>query len=379
MLLLVVGVVLAIPGVLIRESANTDGLFYEVHAEEVQGTPHAEAIRDVFGGPRGREAAAIFDAPVGQSLVLNPTWVAYNEQFYGRRWVVPAVAAGVSSATGMSIGRGMQTASMLAYALIGAAVFLLLRRRFGVWPSLTGAFGCLLLPPLYRWSVGSYVDSWGVLLETVGLLSLLLVVDRGPRWLWLWVVDMVLLSLTRDATLLLGICAVAVAVTARSSTTARRRSLWLVVTGALAAIRVALLIGAPLRGFIAQNANVPADSDMHTLVHAYFHQLWYVLGKKLSYPADTAGALAPVLYIGLVLIAGLLIAVALRPARGDAFWVAQRGVLVGSAVLLLLSNSPQGYRLELVLVPAYAAGVALVADRLAGRRTARTTAAGAAA
>ncbi|UTI65033.1 hypothetical protein NBH00_02210 [Paraconexibacter antarcticus] len=133
----------------------------------------------------------------------------------------------------------------------------------------------------------------------------------------------------------------------------------------LAAAPVPLLLGAPLRDSLAQVSSVPSDSSIGVLAHAYWHQLGYTLEQDLRYPADTAGPLAPVLYLGLAMLAALLIAVALRRPRNDAFWAVQHGTLAGSALLLLLANNPQGFRLELVLVPAVAAGVALVAQRLA--------------
>jgi hypothetical protein len=54
-----------------------------------------------------------------------------------------------------------------------------------------------------------------------------------------------------------------------------------------------------------------------------------------------------------------LVLVALRRPSGDPFWFVLRGSIVGCAVLLLVANNPQGYRLELVFVPAIAAGFAL--------------------
>lgn len=145
----------------------------------------------------------------------------------------------------------LQTISMLGYALLGLAVFGLLRRRFGTCGDLAGAVSCLLLPPMYRWSLGPVRGLVGVLLETLGLLALVLMSDRGPRWLWLWIATMLALSLTRDATIVLMLAAVTLLVVQRRDLAARRRNLSVVATGALAALPFFVLGGVPLRNSLA--------------------------------------------------------------------------------------------------------------------------------
>jgi hypothetical protein len=364
-LLVVAGLLLALPGLVLSGDPNSDGLFYEVQAKELQGTSHEQAIDEVFESERAREAAAIEDEPSGAYRVLNPAWQSFSAQFYERRWLVPGFAIAIAEVTGQSIGTAVKTVSMLGYALIGAILFLLLRRRFGVSTSIVAALACMLLPPMYRWSFGQFVDSWGVLLETLGLWALVLVADRGLRWLSLWIAAMLLLSVTRDATMILGIAAVWLAVGQWRDWELLRRNAWILAAGAAAAAPALLLGGAPVRenlAYIYAGYEIPTDTGWGDVVAGYPAQLWVTVQGNLTYPLDhgTAGlALYAVVAVAIVAIA----LVAARRPRGDAFWLTMQGAILGCAVLLLLANNPQGYRLELVFVPVIATGFALALTR----------------
>jgi hypothetical protein len=362
-----VGLLLALPGLILPGDPNSDGLFYEVQAKELQGESHAEAMREVFDSPQARETASIEDEPSGSYRVLNPAWQRFSARFYERRWFVPGLAIAVGAVTGEGVPAALKTVSMLGYALIGAVLFLLLRRRFSVSASLLGALGCMLLPPLYRWSFGQFVDSWGVLLESLGLLALVVVADRGLRWLPLWIGAMLTLSVTRDATMILGIAAVWLAAFQWRDGEALRRNAWILASGAAAAIPALLLGGAPVRenlAYIIDGYNVPADTSWSYVIDGYPGQLWATIDGNLTYPLEH-GPPGLLLYgVVAAAIAAIALVVARRP-RGDAFWLAQRGAILGCVALLLVANNPQGYRLELVFVPAIAAGFAIALSRLA--------------
>jgi hypothetical protein len=257
---------------------------------------------------------------------------------------------------------------MLGYALIGAVLFLLLRRRFPVSVSLLAALGCMLLPPLYRWSFGQFVDSWGVLLESLGLLALVVVADRGLRWLPLWVGAMLTLSITRDATMILGLAALWLAVCQWRDPQARRRNAWVLGGGFAAAVPALLLGGAPVRenlAYIFAGYSVPTDASWGHVLAGYPAQLWITIQGNATYPAErsTAGL---VLYLVVAVAIAAIVLVAARRPRWDAFWLVQRGAILGCVVLLLVANNPQGYRLELVFVPVVAAGFAIALSRFAG-------------
>ena len=78
--------------------------------------------------PPGRSAARHGGRPAeSKRRVTSPEWVSYSSQFYRRRWVVPAAAAGLAPLVG---DRALPSVSLAAYALSGLLVFLLLRLRF---------------------------------------------------------------------------------------------------------------------------------------------------------------------------------------------------------------------------------------------------------
>jgi hypothetical protein len=360
---------LALPGLILTGDPNSDGLFYEVQAKELEGESDDEAMHDVFASEEARETAAIEDEPSGSYRVLNPAWQRFSAQFYERRWLVPGLAIGVGAVTGEGVPTALKTVSMLGYALIGAVLFLLLRRRFSVSVSILAALGCVLLPPMYRWSFGQFVDSWGVLIESLGLLALVVVSDRGLRWLPLWIGAMLALSITRDATMILGLAAVWLAVMQVRDRASARRNAWILGSGALAALPALLLGGAPVRenlAYILAGYNVPTDMSWSHILSGYPAQLWSTVHGNLTYPLEHGGA--GLLLYGVVAVSLAAIAlVALRRARGDAFWLMAHGAILGCIVLLLVANNPQGYRLELVFVPVIAAGFALALNYGAAR------------
>ena len=196
--------VVAVPGFIRLDKPNSDGLFYEVQRLEVEGHSEAEATRHGLrrsdrpadGGHRGR-------SPSHVRRVLDPDWVEYSKRFYRRRWLVPAVAAAVAPIVGEQPGRALRWASLIGYLLVAPVLFLLLRRRFPPGLSAALAVACTLAPPVYKWSLGMRVDSWGLMLEALGLLAAVLVKDLGRRWLLLWVAAIAALSITRDATAIL--------------------------------------------------------------------------------------------------------------------------------------------------------------------------------
>jgi dolichyl-phosphate-mannose-protein mannosyltransferase len=362
-LVLAIAFVFAIPGLLVRADPNSDGLFYEAQAAELEGKSHDAAFNETFNGPRAREAARIEDPP-GTVRILDPRWDKFSAQFYERRWLVPALADAVSKVSGESIPRALQTVSMFGYMLLGPVLFLLLRRRFDVWPSLLTALGCLLLPPLYRWSFGQFVDSWGVLLETVGLLALILIAEKGLRWLWLWIAAMALLSITRDATMILGIAAVILLIAQRRSKEATRRNLIVVATGAIVAAPALLLGGAPVKdnlAYILDGFTVPpkAHETWNYVIHGYPRELWFTIKENLHYPMK-AGFAAPVAYVGLAFLVFVGVLVLLKRTNRDVFWIVIKASIPGCVLLLFVANNPQGFRLELVFLPVIAAGIALV-------------------
>jgi dolichyl-phosphate-mannose-protein mannosyltransferase len=374
-----VGVVVALvaaPGFVKLDEPNSDGLFYEVEKLRLQGHGEAEATRMVFDAPIARQTAAIEDEP-DEQRVLDPAWVEYSKRFYRRRWLVPALAAAVEPVVGDQPGRALRVASLIGYVLIAPVLFLLLRRRFSTALSAVLAVACTLAPPVYKWSLGMRVDSWGLLLETLGLLAAVLVKDRGRGWLALWVVAIAALSITRDATAILIPAVLWLLVVEWRDPAARRTNAALLGTGVAAALPAFVLGGTPVRdnlAYVIAGYNIPDESSWSYVASGYLDQLWRTISTDLSYPVDFAIPAAIVLYAGLALAAAALIALVARPSRGDPYFALMKASLPGCVLLLLLANNPQAYRLELVFVPMAAVGLAILAVRLVAARYPRVTA-----
>jgi hypothetical protein len=374
-----VGVAVALvaaPGFVKLDEPNSDGLFYEVEKLRLQGHSEAEATRMVFDAPIARETAAIEDEP-DEPRVLDPAWVEYSKRFYRRRWLVPALAAAVEPLVGDQPGRALRVASLIGYVLIAPVLFLLLRRRFSTSISAALAVACTLAPPVYKWSLGMRVDSWGLLLETLGLLAAVLVKDEGRRWLALWVAAIAALSITRDATAILLPAVLWLLVVEWRNPTARRTNAALLGTGLVAALPAFVLGGTPVRdnlAYVIAGYNIPDESSWSYVASGYLDQLWRTISTDLSYPVDFALPVAIALYAGLALAAAALIALLARPSGGDPYFSLMKASLPGCVLLLLLANNPQAYRLELVFVPMAAVGLAILAMRLVAARYPRVTA-----
>jgi hypothetical protein len=264
-------------------------------------------------------------------------------------------------------------ASLLGYLLVAPVLFLLLRRRFSPWLSAGLAVACTLAPPVYKWSLGMRVDSWGLQLEALGLLSAVLVKDLGRRWLVLWILAIGALSITRDAELVLLPAVAWLLLVERGDREATHTNLALLGSGVAASVPAFLIGGAAVRdnlAYVIGGYNIPADSSWSYVASGYLDQLWRTISTDATYPVDFAAPVAVVLYAGLALAIAALVAVIARPARGDAYFSLMKAAIPGSILLLLLANNPQAYRLELVLVPMAAVGLAVLAVALAARRRA---------
>jgi hypothetical protein len=245
--------------------------------------------------------------------------------------------------------------------------------RFSTRLSAALALACTLAPPVYKWSLGMRVDSWGLMLESLGLLAAVLVKDLGRRWLLLWVAAIAALSITRDATAILLPAVAWLLIVERRDPDARRTNLALLGTGLAAALPAFVLGGTPVRdnlAYVIAGYKIPEDSSWSYVASGYLDQLWRTISTDFNDPLKFATPVAIVLYAGLALAVAALVAVAARPSRGDPYFSLMKAALPGCVVLLLLANNPQAYRLELVFVPMAAVGLAVLAVRLLSRRTA---------
>jgi hypothetical protein len=372
---------------------TTDGLFYEAQTLEVTGTAAGQARQEVFSGPLGRLAID------GSSHVTDRAWIDFSAPFYRRRWVVPMMAAAIRPLVG---DRGLQVISLVGYVLVGVFTYLLARRRFSPNVSLVAGAVALWFPALRKWAGYPLTDTMGI----AALILSLLTADwalRGSRWLLFpWACSVAVLAFTRDTAAIAVFAAAWVALSLRT-----RRAVALTVSGALAALPVPLLFGAPLSKTMAFTLNeneIPPSTSWHFVLS---HDLPNVKAMiETEFPIQSHWALDSIC-LGVVLLlafqpkspllaatrattlaltAGLIAAVAalveplqLRsfpdptpsgllivgallplflPAGGDRFLLLIRGGAVGAAAYLFLLPEFTAFRLALVLLPFAALGLA---------------------
>jgi hypothetical protein len=338
---------------------SPDGLFYQARVYEIHdGLSRPDALRKAFQGPLGARLRAIDPDRSG-----SPQWVAYNARFYERRVTVPLAASALTSAAG---DRAVLDVSLAGYVAAVLALFwllLLLRFRLPVAAAVTVA--TIFLPALTHHAQFPLTDSWGLALEIVAFAGAVLALRRGPRWLALWVAALVLLSLTRDSMWIPVLGAVILAVFQRT-----RATMWLAVSGVLAALPAVVAIKVPMRELLAQMLNglQPApDLSWGTIAGRYPSAIADLLQADGGYVRDGAW------FSALYLIAGLalLVLLARSSGRGPATLLIAGGALAGIAYVLAVPVF-SAFRLELVLVPMAAVGLALGAERVAASVTAPT-------
>lgn len=336
-----------------------DALFYQAHVEQLRGADGQEAIREVFSGPLSERAREIETASEDQLRVRDPDWPLYAERFYARRWLLPALGAGVYPVLGE---HSLETLSLLAYVAIGPLLFLLLRRRFAQSTAFVVSALALALPPLREWAVFPLTDTAGAALLVAGLLAALAVYERGLRWLPAWVLCVAALSLTRDTAFILVIAAGVLALARRD-----RRSLALALGGVLAAIPAPLIWSVGVReqlAFVFSDHTVPTDTSWGFVRAEYLSHLGDVADRYADYAAANP-------HVVLFFVTGIACAFLFTPRR-DPFFTLLQGCFAGYLLLLAVGPTFSIFRYELVLLPLAAAGLALGAERaLAAVRRAR--------
>ena len=336
---------------------DPDGLFYQAQKEETQGKSRATALHDVFDSELAsqlKEAEA--DVPPRLRHVDNPRWVEYSSQFYRRRWAVPLGAAAINPIFGV---QSLETLALIGYVATTMLLYLLLRLRFSSFISASVSLATLLLPPMRLIaSSPAATDSCGLALMIAGFICATLALDRDRRWIAGWIPIVLLLSFTRDLTIVLVLAVACVALVQRT-----RTAVLLTVTGVLASIPAPLIAGAPLQAnlaYVIDEYGVPANSSWSFISSHYPHQLWTVIHADFTYPLHFSFPL-PMFMELLVILAGA-IALFVISARSDHFIWMMRAALIGGALTILVSVNYTDWRLELAMLPAIAVGVAMLAE-----------------
>lgn len=350
--LLLAGLCLVVPFALSAPRWYTDSLYYEAQKLEVMGASQDAALREVF--------TSELAAPLRGRLPSAEQRREYA-QFYRRRWVVPALAAGLDPAFGTD---ALRNASLLGWAVLPALLFGLLRRRFPLVVSVVAACAAALLPPLVNWAPVPLVDSWGASMLVAGLLTALLA-REDRRWLPIWVLVVLAGSFTRDVGLVLVAATGWLALRERS-----RRMALIAGLGLLASIPAPLIFSAPLQdnlAYIVNGFKLPAEAvDWGWILDRYPDAVAAVIGDDLAYPLNVAMPYSALAWVfAIPVLAGFWLLG--RAQRSPVVTMIRAAALAGLATILLSPNYT-GLRLELVLVPAIATGLALLAERIAARR-----------
>jgi hypothetical protein len=363
--LLVFGILLALPysGADVRWAP--DSLFYLAQKREVQGVDRSAALREVFASDgaaqlkRGERGL-----PPASRRIDNPAWQTYSSRFYRRRWTVPVLAAALEPLVGR---RSIEDPSLLGWALLAPLLYLLLRRRFAAGLAASVSVFCAVLPPVFFVGPVPSTDLLALSLLVAGLLVAWQVRVSGLRWLPAWVLVVLVLSFTRDANIVLIAATGWLALHERS-----RRAVVILATGVLASLPAPLLFAAPVRENLAYTFNdyrIPTDTSWGGILGEYPQRAATVLRYDLEYPLDTA---IPVLTaaMGVLVIVGLVRLYA-RSGRDDPFLVLACGAGFGGLITVLITMNYSNGRLELVLIPSIATGLALAGERVAARARAR--------
>jgi hypothetical protein len=329
-----------------------DSLFYQARLLELRGAEHDAALAEAFEGPMSEQLRQIDPEGAG-----DPRWVRYNEQFYERRQAIPLAGAALEPAAGE---HSLLYVSLAGHAAAILALFALLLLRFRVAVAAAVAVATVFLPALVSHSAYPLTDSWGLALMTFALVSAVLTLDRGPRWLALWIVALAVLSLTRDSAWIPVLAAAWVAYRART-----RLAAALLGTGVAAALPAVLLFPVSLRellAFAVNGSQPPPDSSWAFIVERYPAALLELVRANGGFVRDGAW------YTAAYLLGGLLLLFLLsRGERGDLPFSLMRAAAVVAPAFVLAVPVFSAFRLELVFVPAAAFGLAVGLQSLAER------------
>lgn len=331
---------------------SPDGLFYQARLYELQGAEREAALERAFQGPLGAELRSVDPERSG-----DPDWVSYNAQFYERRLTVPLAAAALEPIAG---DRAILDISLAGYVASVLAIFGLLLLRFRLPIAGAVTLATVLLPALTEHASYPLTDSWGLALETAALASAILVLDRGPRWLIAWFAAILVLSLTRDSIWIPVLASLWLTVNQRS-----RLSLSLFLTGLAASLPAMLAFTVPMRELLAQmlnDARPAPDTGWGTIIGDYPAAIVDLLQADGGFVRDGAWYSAAFFIGGLVLLFALSTGAASSPVT-----TLLKAAAVAGAAYVLVVPVFSAFRLELVLVPMAAFGLALAAERLAAR------------
>jgi hypothetical protein len=351
----------------VRWSADPDSLRYQANVLALRGDGNQlQLARLLFAGPKGATYRRADARRPPSRRHYTDAWLRYSSRFFRRRLFVPLMAAAAYPVLG---DRSLLTVSLVGYVLLTAAVYALLRRRFGLWTSAAAASVIAAAPPVRAHSFLPMADSWSIVLETIALLVALLVLDGRTRWLPVWIATMTAASFTRDVTVVPLVALLLLTVQQRS-----RQAVALLVSGGLAIVPALALYGnSSVRNnlaFVFSDYNPPKDQSWSFVLHSYLPHIRMLLHKDFLYGRGL-GWQQPLWYLGVAAgVVGLPLLLR-RAADGDAFFALHAYAIVGAALFVALFADYSEFREELTFVPPAAVSLALLGDAAARHTLAR--------
>jgi hypothetical protein len=335
-----------------------DALYYQERLLEIRGVDDEVARERVFEGPLSAELRSRDPGHTG-----NEAWVAYNEPFYERRVALPLAGAALYPAAGE---RSLLYLSLAGYMAAVLALFGLLLLRFRVLTAAAVAAGAALLPPLTEHASYPLTDSWGLALQIGALAAAILTLDRGLRFLPLWIGTIAVLAFTRDSTWIPILAAGFCALRYRS-----RIPVTLFASGVAAALPALLLFATPVQSLLAllvNDSEPSADTSWGFIASNYPGALEELVRANVGFLRRGEW------YTALYLVGGvlaLLLLVWRRPALRDHASTLMAAAAVLGLGYVLAAPVFSAFRLELVFVPMAAFGLAHTLELALARASSR--------
>ena len=345
------------------EWKDPDGLYYQAKVLSFRGEDERTALHEAFRSPIAAEILegereAVREHPDFDRQYTDPEWIDYTSRFFERRPFVPLLAAAIYPVFEL---RSVLTVSLVGYLLLALTLFAFLRRRFSPWLSAAVTAICILAPPVRDWSFVPMTDSWGLFLATFALLAAALVYERSERWLIGWVGALVLLSVTRDDSVVPLVAAGCLLLHQRD-----RRSLLLVVSGVLSILPAILVFGnTSIKenfSYAFSGFNPPYEESWKFVLHYYPDNLRELIGSDASYGAHLGAATGILWYLGLAIALFGVVLLVKRLWKEDVFFRLAAYALPGAVLYVLLFGRWSAMRQEIVFVPALAVAVALALE-----------------
>jgi hypothetical protein len=345
------------------EWKDPDSLYYQAKALSFRGEDERAALHEAFRSPIASqllagEREAIREHPDFDRQYTDPEWIDYTARFFDRRPFVPLLAAGIYPVFEL---RSVLTVSLVGYLLLALTLFAFLRRRFSPWLSVAVTSICILAPPIRDTSFVPMTDSWGLFLATFALLSAALVYERSERWLIGWIGALVLLSVTRDDSVVPLIAVGCLLLHQRD-----RRSLLLVVSGVLSILPAILILGNTSVkenfSYAFSGFNPPYEESWKFVLHYYPENLRNLISMDASYGTHLGAATGVLWYLGLAIALFGVVLLAKRLWREDVFFRLAAYALPGAALYVLLFGRWSAMRQEIVFVPPLAVALALAGE-----------------